>query len=518
MLSLSTAVLAFIPVFVVWHAQMYRAALKDVHHIPGMRVLISPFSLLGATIPTTWWNPGLGWRWSWRKTTYMNHSHDIISIVPMLVGGPALSIGTLGAMKQFLEDEIRIAMEKPYYLVTALLLWGDNVIAASGNAWKRHKRIVAPAFTAETNRLVLQETAVTFHEMVDYEGWKDQQEIVIEDFNTTMLKFSLTIICRCGFGMPMPWADEAQGGKMSFPEALTMVSETTILRLITPSFLFRLPIKSLRRIDEAWKTVASLMHELIARKKAEVASSDYDPESHKGDIFTRLVEAHAERGKLGLNEEEVIGNTFALMFAGHETTARTLAGTLGFLAIHQEEQDKAAAEITSTLHDGHQISLDDLSRLKHVAACFHETLRIFPAGVMLTRTVLEDHQIQITRPEERTIPLKNGTLLIIDMIGVHHDPVLFPDPETFRPSRWYDVPEHNVSMFGLGPRACLGRKFAQIEGISFLALFLKEWKVDVILENGETREQYEERVMTKPCNPSLGFGVGPVKLKITKRG
>lgn len=51
---------------------------------------------------------------------YVNHSRDIISMVPTLFGRPALYIATVAAMKAFLEDERRIAMEKPPELVASL--------------------------------------------------------------------------------------------------------------------------------------------------------------------------------------------------------------------------------------------------------------------------------------------------------------------------------------------------------------------------------------------------------------
>lgn len=103
------------------------------------------------------------------------------------------------------------------------------------------------------------------------------------------------------------------------------------------------------------------------------------------------------------------------------------------------------------------------------------------------------------------------------VVPTDHDPNVFPDPESYRPSRWYDMPDYDVSMFGLGPRACIGRKFAQTEAVCFLALFLRDWKVDIVLVNKESRTDFERRVMSKVCNPSLGFGVGPVTLQVTRR-
>jgi hypothetical protein len=70
---------------------------------------------------------------------------------------------------------------------------------------------------------------------------------------------------------------------------------------------------------------------------------------------------------------------------------------------------------------------------------------------------------------------------------------------------------------GLGPRACLGRKFSHTEALCFLALILRDWKLDIPLTPGETRREYEERVMGRAGRVGMAFGCGPVALKMTRR-
>lgn len=68
------------------------------------------------------------------------------------------------------------------------------------------------------------------------------------------------------------------------------------------------------------------------------------------------------------------------------------------------------------------------------------------------------------------ITLEPGTKVIVDVVGIRkaerfyntrlltfatdYNAQYFPEPEDFRPSRWYGASENDMTMFSLGPRAC----------------------------------------------------------------
>ena len=64
---------------------------------------------------------------------------------------------------------------------------------------------------------------------------------------------------------------------------------------------------------------------------------------------------------------------------------------------------------------------------------------------------------------------------------------------------------------------CLGRRFAHVEAICFLANLLREWRLDVELEGGETRGEYEKRILEKAVVGGLSLGIGSVSVRLTRR-
>ncbi|KAJ7211319.1 cytochrome P450, partial [Mycena pura] len=65
------------------------------------------------------------------------------------------------------------------------------------------------------------------------------------------------------------------------------------------------------------------------------------------------------------------------MFAGHETTAHTLAATFGFLAINEEIQEEIVQHILEVVGTDREPQFEDYAKLDKVLAVFYEAARMF---------------------------------------------------------------------------------------------------------------------------------------------
>ena len=105
----------------------------------------------------------------------------------------------------------------------------------------------------------------------------------------------------------------------------------------------------------------------------------------------------------------------------------------------------------------------------------------------------------------------------------------------FLPSRWYDQEKNGLpdafTAFSVGtapllcavnvcssnaafqgPRACIGRKFATVEAVCWLTMLLRDFKVEVVLRPGETREQARHRLLQAELKMTLAINEVPVRL------
>ncbi len=170
-----------------------------------------------------------------------------------------------------------------------------------------------------------------------------------------------------------------------------------------------------------------------------------------------------EQGQ-GMTEQELLDNLLILGFAGHETTASTMAWSMLHLAKSPQHWDRLCEEVAPLS----EVPLDyvELTRLTpFTAGVFHESLRLYPPVAMdsrMTNTAFELAGYQI-------VP---GTRVGTSFVQLSRDPARYEQPDEWRPERWLKL-DHKPTpiencQFGGGAHFCLGYHMALLEGTMFL--------------------------------------------------
>ncbi|CAL1706656.1 unnamed protein product [Somion occarium] len=519
MLSFSAAFALALLALVIRRAYKVYTAVKSFKDIPRYYVLVDPLNPLSFLLPIFSWNPGLDQAWKEWDTLYSRYNTEALLYVPLLAGHVSVHCSSPEALRMVLGDAFLFSKPEK---VLALNFMGSNVVASTGEQWRRHRKIAAPAFDNQSYANVWEVTSRLYHEMVISEEWKSDDRHYFASFNQFTTRLALLVISACGFNMHLRWDESPTRKELTNPidSTIVMVSKTVQEKVIFPNWVFRLPIEFLQRMRVAFADLETFLHNEISAKKAELKNDlHFDgslSESNK-TVFGRLVAASQQEGAKGLDDREIAGNLFIFFFAGHETTAHTLVATLAMLAIHQEEQNNVYKHIMSVLGDA-EPTFEDYNSLAPVLHCFHETIRLFPAAYVMLRSPSEDTAISASKltPSSDTVVLPKGTEIVLDIIGAARNPRIYPDPASFKPSRW-NAPSalDNFLGFSSGPRVCLGRKFATVEAVCFLTWLLREWKVDVKLDAGETLGSWQQKYL----KPTLGITLktGDVPLLLTRR-
>ena len=166
-----------------------------------------------------------------------------------------------------------------------------------------------------------------------------------------------------------------------------------------------------------------------------------------------------------LSPNEVKTNLILFMLAGYETTSTALTYSTYVLAKYPEEQQKLYDEISAAFsHDSDikEINTDSVQKLEYLDMFVKEVLRFYPIG---NNVVSRECTIPTTI---NGINFKVNQTVAVDVMSIHFDPELYGprDPYEFYPARFSpEIKRHPLSFlgFGLGPRNCIGMKFALIE-------------------------------------------------------
>ncbi|KAK0452607.1 cytochrome P450 [Armillaria borealis] len=454
--------------------------------------------LPGAFFRTSWWNKGADFHWARRFDLYKTGEN--VSIVPWLTGDPGIFTSNLDVARQVVSGSHKTDFKKGAF-GTGLCceMWGMNLFAADGDVWRKHRRVVGPVFNNKLYKSVWNQTQMTYNEML----------------------LTLSVIAVCGFGFSIAWDEPeiSEDGSMSVQEALRIVTDNSALAFapkwvavsVTSGFSFR----DYRMGQEQ---LSKFLKEQVIRRRAAILHDEIDA-SKSDTVFDLLIKAREnEEGKYSMNSEELIGNAFIMLFAGHETAAQSLAATLGFLAVHDEIQEEVYQEIKSVLSDHPDPRFEDHTKLEKVLAVFYEALRMFPPGHVLIREAAKDTVINVPKPvgQEGTIPIPipKGFQVMVDMVGIQYNPRYFDEPEKYKPSRWYGTSNESDS-FTAFSIACIGRKFATTQAVCFLTLLLRDWMVKPILRDGETKEAWANRVLD--ASIVITLGVRDVPLTFSRR-
>jgi len=265
-------------------------------------------------------------------------------------------------------------------------------------------------------------------------------------------------------------------------EFLRVISQANLYFLALPKPLkligLAATILSVRKTRKLKNRMLSELQRIISEFRPDVEQAPFH------DVLSLLVDGSEIGG--AMNPLFLVDNIVALLLAGYETTANTIAWALWEATRQPALQDSIAGE-------GHQLADNPdegpswMNRALWTDATLRESERLYPSIWALARHTLSDYQI-------RGYLLPAGTAVYVSQWVTHRDPRWFPDPDSFIPSRWIEDrhrsatppngkgaspqrPTLSFFPFGGGKRFCIGRNLFDLEASIMLATFLAELKL-----------------------------------------
>lgn len=323
------------------------------------------------------------------------------------------------------------------------IAFGEGLVASEGDQWKKQRQILQPLFTQDKIDSYVSGMVEQIHRRTG--SWESESTI---DLQREMRRLTLDTLFATLFGRELDPEEDAD----IYEAAVRLHDWFTPTSYPLPEWI---PTPARRRFKRGRSRLRTIAGKLLDKKADNVAKDSGDPD----DLLSMLVNLRGQTGRNSvLTDKQLRDQIITLVFAGHDTTASTLALALYELSRNEDLRARFQTEIDNLNTPINRATLKSLPVTERIVT---ETLRMYPAVYVIPRIAEEEVTMS-----GYLIPSQAQVWLGVRQVQT--DDRFYESPDTFDPSRWKDgleesIPDFAFAPFGGGPRFCIGRQFALTE-------------------------------------------------------
>ncbi|CCM02690.1 uncharacterized protein FIBRA_04796 [Fibroporia radiculosa] len=413
------------------------------------------------------------------------------------------------ALYTIMIKEEHIFQESESFLIAHAILLGSSLLSTVGDAHRRQRKLLNPAFSTTHMRSMLPIFYDVVHRLRDAISAQVKGGPREIDMLNWLGRTALELIGQGGLGYSFdPLVEDVQNTYGN-----TIKSFFANLQALAPLRFF---VPYLPKLGPAWFrrrlaemvpqkhvqnliTITDIMsansRTIYESKKAALREGDQAVGEGKDimSIFMRANTATSDADRLP--EDELIAQMSTLVMAATDTTSNTLARMLEILAARPDVQDKLRREVLDA-GAGIGVSYDELDQLPFLDSFCRETLRLYPPVLILFREAKQDTVLALSEPiigangrPITELPIAKGTEVMVGVLGCNTSRALWgEDALEWKPERWLSplpptvtkntIPGvySNMMTFLGGKRACIGFKFSEMEMKVVLSVLLSNFR------------------------------------------
>ncbi|XP_069676200.1 cytochrome P450 9e2-like [Periplaneta americana] len=375
-------------------------------------------------------------------------------------------------------------------------LWRKGLFTLKGRRWRDMRSTLSPAFTSSKMKNMFVLMSECCQQLVNFLDQcyqkphakdsfiKKEGDILVLELKDFYTRYATDVIATTAFGIGVDSLKQPRNEFFMMGQSATNFGPVKMfLFLSIPRLLQTLGLSLVPgKIADFFR---SLVKDTISTREREgIVRPDMLQllmQAKKGTLQDENC-TEQKNSKTQLDDEDITAQAVIFFLAGFDTTSTLLCFTTHQLAVHPDVQTRLQKEIDDTLKecDG-KLTYEALFGMKYLDMVVSETLRLYSPAAAVDRLCVRKYTLKTDPP----IELKPGDNLFIPIFGLHRDPKYYPDPERFDPERFSDENKHKINPmaylpFGVGPRICIGNRFALMEAKLAVVHLLARYNVKVV--------------------------------------
>ncbi|GJQ88379.1 Cyp6a9 [Trypoxylus dichotomus] len=348
-----------------------------------------------------------------------------------------------------------------------------HLFNVDGEEWRNIRVKMTPTFTSEKMKKMFETLVDCGMPMLNHVGNLIRKGEPL-DIKEILACYTTDVIGSCAFGLE---CNSFKGPDAEFRSYGRQVFEDGPRNRVLYLMRFVLPV--LMKIVYV-RIVSVELEKFFTNAIKAVMDHRIENSVKRDDLFQTLLETDRKTKFEGnrLKLEQIAAQSFVSFIAGFEPSSTAMTFCLHELAFNQDIQDKLREEIWYGLEkNGGRFTYDGIMGMKYLDQVIQEALRKYPPIPFVMRSCIKDYKIP-----NSDIVLKTGTDVFVTVLGVHHDPEYYPDPQRFDPERFSEEnknkrPDFAFLPFGKGPRTCIGLRFGILQAKTGLCLLLNKYRI-----------------------------------------